>query len=1346
MESVNNVNKVLLTSESADSTSMSNHPVFGNEWVVQTTGPSETAPESTTISPAGPHGNRGGARTPALRPGVISAIHTTCWYLPAQLDSLKLDLLMDSGSTYTILDHALFMSLPQETRPNLRPVSLILRVASGDVIPVHGEVTMNLVLDAQSFPVDLKIVSLGERGGILGLDFMHKYDCTVHMSKGLLQLGTAATFLKMVKKKGVHCTWLEVDRTTCIPPRHEAIVYTRIPKSDNNYQGPYGLVEPVKSFSQSRLAVAKSVVAPNEGLVPVQVANFTSEPIQLQGGSVLAQLGSLEEDEVTPFEPATALKAGELSADANTGEVPSHLQPIVDGVDPSVPETGRLKLKQLLREYEDVFMAPDGKMGRTDLVKFEIPTGNARPVRQKLRLPPLHMQEAVDKEIDKLLDAGIIEPSRSPWGSNLVCVRKKSGDLRICADFRGLNQCLQDIPAYPLPRIEDCLQSLAGSQWFSTVDLAMGFHQVMIHPRDKEKTSIITRRGQFQYVTMPMGIASSPCFFEALMESVLRGLQWSTCILYLDDIITLGKDLDSAIQNLADVFQRFRDNNLKLKPSKCKLLVKSVQFLGHLISPEGIQADPSKIEAVKTWPVPTSAKETRSFLGFAQYYKKHIKNFSEVATPLHALTRKRCVFRWSDEAQKSFETLKSRLVEAPCLAYPDRDAPFILDTDASLYSVGSVLAQIDSDGDERPVAYGSVKLSKSQQNLCTTMRELLAVVIFLRKYHHYLIGRKFTLRTDHHSLLWLHGLKESSGVLARWLTTLGNYRFDLVHRKGNLHMNADALSRIPGRTYRTCKREDCPDCLLRSQDCVCALGMAVEQTSGLDESLCCLDRETQTDPSEGVTLEQKGDLQVLTRSQGLAQQASTSHSTSPVMSMGSFSNWMESWTPGDIRKLQHEESQLKKIIELKEAGAESVDREMFQKGDDEVRSLLNQWPFLEVVDGILYRRWEPQDPLETECTQIVVPPSLRVRMLKSLHSDRTGGHLGIAKVLGRLRKKFYWPGHKRDVERWIKQCKVCQQTNRSLDPKKAPLQPKPVYQRFERIQVDLAGPFVTSRSGNSYIMVVGDAVSKWCEAYPVPDMTAYTVADVLSSQWFCRMGVASQVHTDQGRCFESELFKELCRIWDVHKTRTARFRPNSNGFVESINKTVKKMLKSFAYQHPEEWEDHLPYLMMAYRCSPHASTHCSANLLTFGEEIRCPVDVAFAPPGRHETQPRCPQELVEWIQASRRRAFRFAQHHLKESANRAKRYYDRQTFPREFAVGQFVWVFNPPRCTNKCSVPWEGPYLVVKKFSNVNYVVQRSPTSRKITLHIDHMKQYDHDTPESWLDSDRTVETSSQTE
>jgi hypothetical protein len=1282
----------------------------------------------------------------SFRPGVVSAIHTTCWYLPAQLDSLSLDMLMDSGSTYTILDHALFMTIPQEARPKMRTVSLILKGASGELLSVHGEVTMNLHLGAQSFPVDMKVVTLGERGGLLGLDFMHKYDCTVNMSKGLLQLGAASTFIRMVKRKRVHCSRLEVDRTTRVPPQHEAIVYTRISKDDDNYQGPYGLVEPVKSFSWNRLAVAKSVVTPNDGLVPVQVANFTGKPIKLESGSVLAQLCSLEGVEVTPFEATKAPKAGEMIDAGDPWEVPAHLQPIIDGVDPSVPETGKLKLKQLLREYEDVFMAPDGKMGRTDLVKFEIPTGDARPVRQKLRLPPLHMQEAVDKEIDKLLDAGIIEPSRSPWASNLVCVRKKSGDLRICADFRGLNQCLQDIPAYPLPRIEDCLQSLAGSQWFSTVDLAMGFHQVMIHPRDKEKTSIITRRGQFQYVTMPMGIASSPCFFEALMESVLRGLQWSTCILYLDDIITLGKDLDSAIQNLAEVFQRFRDNNLKLKPSKCKLLVRSVEFLGHLISPEGIRADPSKIEAVKTWPVPTSSKDTRSFLGFAQYYKKHIKDFSEVATPLHALTKKRVAFKWNDEAQKSLDRLKTLLVEAPCLAFPDRHAPFILDTDASLYSVGSVLAQIDANGDERPIAYGSVKLSKSQQNLCTTMRELLAVVIFLRKFHHYLIGRKFTLRTDHHSLLWLHGLKESSGLLARWLTTIGNYRFDLVHRKGNLHVNADALSRIPGRTYRTCKREDCPDCLLHASDCICAPVTALEPASETDKRLCCLDQETQTDSFASVTLEPPGDLQVLTRSQNLAQQASTSHPMSPGTATGSFSNWMESWSQDDLRKLQHEESHLKKIIELKEAGADSVDREMFQKGDDEVRSLLNQWPFLEVNEGTLYRRWEPQDASEPACIQIVVPPSLRAKMLQSLHSDRTGGHLGIAKVLGRLRKKFYWPGHKRDVERWIKQCKVCQQANRSLDPKKAPLQPKPVYQRFERIQVDLAGPFVTSQSGNSYIMVVGDAVSKWCEAYPVPDMTAYTVADVLSTQWFCKMGVPSQLHTDQGRCFESELFKELCEIWDVHKTRTARFRPNSNGFAESINKTVKKMLKSFAYQHPEEWEDHLPYLMMAYRCSPHASTHCSANLLTFGEEIRCPVDVAFAPPGRPESQPRCPQELVEWIRASRRRAFRFAQQHLKESANRAKRYYDRQTFPREFEVGQFVWVFNPPRCTNKCSVPWEGPYLIIKKYSNVNYVVQSSPTSRKITLHIDHMKQYEHDTPESWLDDARAIDASSQTE
>ena len=319
---------------------------------------------------------------------------------------------------------------------------------------------------------------------------------------------------------------------------------------------------------------------------------------------------------------------------------------------------------------------------------------------------------------------------------------------------------------------------------------------------------------------MPFGLTGAPSTFENLIEKVMRGLQWETCVLYLDDVICFGSDFSKTYQNLQEIFGRFRQANLKLKVSKCKFFQESVEFLGHVVSEEGISCDPKKLEAVTEWPVPTCVKEVRSFLGFASYYRSFVLGFSHIAAPLHELTKKGVKFQWNSQCQDAFDKLKERLVSSPVLAYPKNDLTYILDTDASLFGVGAVLSQVDEAGTEHVIAYGSKTLSKTQRNYCTTMRELLAAVVFMRQFHHYLWGRHFVLRTDHASLRWLVNFKEPEGMLARWLSVLSTYDYEVQHRKGTLHSNADGLSRMPPRK---CKREDCEECALKVSECVCVV-------------------------------------------------------------------------------------------------------------------------------------------------------------------------------------------------------------------------------------------------------------------------------------------------------------------------------------------------------------------------------------------------------------------------------------------------------------------------------------------------------------------------------------------
>jgi ribosomal protein L21E len=446
-------------------------------------------------------------------------------------------------------------------------------------------------------------------------------------------------------------------------------------------------------------------------------------------------------------------------------------------------------------------------------------------------------------------------------------------------------------------------------------------------------------------------------------------------------------------------------------------------------------------------------------------------------------------------------------------------------------------------------------------------------------------------------------------------------------------------------------------------------------------------------------------------------------------------NWVETWSSEEVHNLQQTDKTISYIIQLKAERNEPPDKEVSIKADGELKALLNQWEKLEVHGNLLYRSFVSSDPNMDDFMQLVVPSTLRKEILFMLHSHKSAGHLGITKTLGKLRQRFYWPGYKADVERWCKHCKVCETINSSLNPKKAPLQQKPVHRRMDRIACDIMGPVEISENGNRYILVVCDYVSKFTEAYPLADITAQTVADVLSTQWICRYGCPVVVHSDQGRNFESELFKAMCALWDIHKTRTSRYRPCSDGLVERQNRTIKKLLRAFTEENPKTWEDHLPYVMMAYRATDQSSTNASPNLLMFGEENRLPVDLMYADCSLEQEVPVCPQEYIEWVREASRSAFTRAHEHLKKSAQRQKRLYDRNTHLREFKVGDWVWVLHPPSEQKKFGRGWLGPSLVIKRLGKVNYVVQSSQMARKITLHVDHMKVYLHDdVPESWVE------------
>ena len=732
-----------------------------------------------------------------------------------------------------------------------------------------------------------------------------------------------------------------------------------------------------------------------------------------------------------------------------------------------------------------------------------------------------------------MLSKDIIRPSSSPWASPITLVPKKDGSVRFCIDYRKVNSATRR-DAYPLPRIDDTLDTLSGARWFSTLDLVAGYWQVELAEEDKEKTAFCTSDGLFEFNVLPFGLCNGPATFQRLMDLLLTGLQWSSCLVYLDDVIVVGRSFSEHLQNLDNVFRRLQNAGLKLKPQKCAFLKTEVLYLGHLVSRSGIATDPTKVEKVATWPIPCSTKEVQRFLGFASYCRRFIHEFSQIAKPLHRLTERNAPFEWTRDCQHSFEQLKGKLTTAPILAYPDYSRPFLLDTDASDVGIGAVLAQHDDEGRERVVAYASRTLSRTERKYCVTRHELLAVVTFVQHFRPYLLGRAFTLRTDHGSLTWLQSFKNPEGQLARWLEKLQEFNFTIVHRRGRSHQNADALSRIP---CSQCGREEDPQPLP-----VAVTNLQQHDLSGMRQ----LQKE---DPDVGVV--------------------------------------MEAWENGskpseDVQKAQ----------------------------STTARRLLQLWDQLLVRDGILYRRWESADGSRS-VLQLVLPRSERKRVLHELHAGATGGHLGETKVLGKLKERFYWPGHATDVRDWCRTCRPCAQRKGPIPKNRAPLQTVRAGYPMQIVSADILGPFPLSDNGNSYILVATDYFTKWAEAYPIPDQETSTVARKLTENMFLRFSPPEQLHTDQGRQFESRLLAEVCDLLKIQKSRTTAYHPQSDGQAERWNRTLLGMLATCVEGRAEEWEDQVQKVCMAYNTSTHATTGFTPFYLMFGRQARIPADLMY---------------------------------------------------------------------------------------------------------------------------------------
>lgn len=423
---------------------------------------------------------------------------------------------------------------------------------------------------------------------------------------------------------------------------------------------------------------------------------------------------------------------------------------ISQGLYPRTPGEDRKLQDFLVRELA----AFENVRGPTDRIKHKIRLKTDQPLKQRYRPRNPAMQAVINVEVEKMEQEGVIEPSQSAWSSPIVVVRKKDGSHRFCIDFRRLN-AVTEKDAYPLPHITATLDKLRGAKYLSSLDLKNGYWQVPLAPESRPVTAFtVPGKGLMQFRTMPFGLHSAPATFQRLLDSVLGPELERNVLVYLDDIIIASQTFDDHLNHMAEVFRRLRSTKLHLNSEKCHFCRDSLRYLRHIIDQEGIRTDPTKVSAIANWPVPTSLKKVRQFLGVASWYRRFIAGFSTVVAPLTRLTRKNVRWAWTATEKEAFQRIKHALTSAPVLACPDFSRPFLLQTDASTQGLEAVLTQ-NLEGGERVIAYASRTVNQAEKNYSATELECLAVVWGIRRMRDYLEGYHFTVITDHQSLRWL---------------------------------------------------------------------------------------------------------------------------------------------------------------------------------------------------------------------------------------------------------------------------------------------------------------------------------------------------------------------------------------------------------------------------------------------------------------------------------------------------------------------------------------------------------------------------------------------------------------
>ena len=1023
-------------------------------------------------------------------------------------------------------------------------------------------------------------------------------------------------------------------------------------------------------------------------------------------------------------------------------------------------------LPKQLEEYSDVFSTEEaGKLPSHEGRDHAIETTAEPPFGPLYNLSNTELA-ALRSYLDDALAKGWIQHSTSPAGAPILFVPKKDGGLRLCVDYRGLNKVTVK-NRHPLPLISETLDRLNGAKHFTKLDLKDAYHRIRIRKGDEWKTAFRTRYGHFEYMVMPFGLTNAPATFQAYINKSLIGLIDHFCVVYLDDILIYSDSISEHIDHVKQVLKRLRQASLFVSLKKCEFFTTEVEFLGFIVSIDGVTMDQRRVTAIQDWPKPKSFHDVQVFLGFVNFYRRFIHHYSQIAGPLTGLLKgsekgkKSGPFEWPDDAEDAFDKLRHAFTVAPLLRHFDLQLPIRIETDASEYALAGILTQLqDFNKQWHPVAFHSRKMIDAERNYETHDQELLAIVTMFKHWRHYLEGANHPVEvlTDHNNLKYFMGQPSLNGRQARWAMKLSSFDFFISHRSGKTNP-ADAPSRRPD--YK-------------------------DENQTINKLLPTLQQKLATISSlanpilTAVCAAYGSDVGYTSaKSTGNVVRAHAKASLGTLMTAAVQETCLNAVHPSRLREpqpqnrgsvgetpAQHEcsvaEIQLNpaagtagckqllprlaaNVLVASETAYDPSSKPVYEliKALQQEDALVQQWKAGEAQG----KRKKDAGAWTTDSQgllnyngKLYVPEeaSVRAELLKRHHDDPLAGHFGVEKTTELIGRKYFWQNMKGDIKEYVNTCDICQRVKVKRHRPYGELGALPIPKGpWKEITMDFITDLPPSkRKGYVYdaILVVVDRYTKMaCYIPTTKKINAVELEELLMREIFLKFGAPEGIVTDRGSVFTSAFWSEVCYQMQVKRRLSTAFHPQTDGQTERQNQTLEHYLRVYCSEKQDDWAELLSIAEFVYRQCVHSTIGCSPFMAMYGYdpilELRIEDDAI-------EGEVPAAKERVKEIDSVRQTLVKRWQGVLESQA----KYFNKKHQRQEFQQGDLVMLsaknLKQKRPNKKLSNKAIGPFRVRKRIGTQAYHLWLPPAYRiHPVFHVSLLEPYqrrpgDTDIPE----------------